>query len=739
MVSKKNIFLILLKLLILICIPTSFLFSNLDFEINETKQSVFDFFVKDKSDTNLILKFNKLREYFSFYDPYSGLTFYNDLIKNPSSLNSSIKRGLIYNSIAAQYTQLRQYEIAAKYYFQSITEIQKSGNNAQLAWNYIDVGNLYYNYKQFNEAINYYISAIKILENSIKDYKNNTIKRLDTELGIAVATENIGLCMQEIGKYDSALYYIRKSEKIRLDPQQPKINKQYYYSTLGFAFFVNKMYDSSLHYSKLSIEIDPKKELREIDLPEHYRFKSNSEILIGQCFVMMNQKEQGTKYFKQSLKTLEYYTSKAPLLNAYIKIATFLLNNGYTKDAYNYLMTGQSIGHNHKELFEQYFSLLRLKVDVLTKLKQIDKAKKIQDTIIVYLDSLANRVSSQNIVLAKIDVELQNNLQKLELARIEKEFQNKQISDQKLIVWLLIVIAIILIGLFLLVYYLYLQRQKSNKQLTSKNDELNKANEKLNESLELTEKINSELVASHEELANTNYNLETSNQTKNTLFSIIAHDLKNAIGGVRTLNQLLVDDFENYERNEIEELIQLMNNSSKNMYNLLENLLLWSSSQRGIIKTNKDLNYPNFIINNNFNLYSQAASEKNLELVNLIPNDFAFVFDASLFDTITRNLINNAIKFSNDGGKIMVSCSAQGDEVQFCVSDNGVGMPQEKANKIFNIDANKSTTGTKGEKGTGLGLMVCYDFVKMHNGRIWFESEVGKGTKVYFTFEYLKP
>lgn len=251
--------------------------------------------------------------------------------------------------------------------------------------------------------------------------------------------------------------------------------------------------------------------------------------------------------------------------------------------------------------------------------------------------------------------------------------------------------------------------------------------------------MNLELVSSQEELAKINENLEASNQTKNTLFSIIAHDLKNAIGGVRTLNQMLVDDFERFDKEELQELIQLMNNSSNSMYSLLENLLLWSSSQRGNIKPNKELNYPYFIVNNNKNLYSHSASEKNLEILNLVPKDFAFVFDASLLDTVVRNLINNAIKFSNEGGKISVSCSRQGNEILFCISDNGVGMPQEKANNIFNMNVNKSTTGTKGEKGTGLGLMVCYDFVKMHDGRIWFESEVGKGTNAYFTFEYIMP
>lgn len=375
---------------------------------------------------------------------------------------------------------------------------------------------------------------------------------------------------------------------------------------------------------------------------------------------------------------------------------------------------------------------------VFVLIHKIEKAKKVQDTIIAYLDSLNLNIGSHSIDLAKLDVELQNNLRRIELLNLEKEYQAKQLSNKNTIMWLLIALAIILTILFVAIYYIYTQRNKLNKQLTSQNIELNELNEKLNTSLKITEETNYELTQSQKELAQINQNLEASNQTKNTLFSIIAHDLKNAIGGVRSLNQMLVDDFDSFDNEELQELIKLMNTSSNSMYNLLENLLIWSSSQRGKIKPNKQKNFPYFIVNNNKNLYSQLASEKNLEINNLIPKDFAFVFDASLFDTIIRNLINNAIKFSNEGGTINVSCSNQGDEILFCISDNGVGMPQEKANNIFNINENKSTTGTKGEKGTGLGLMVVYDFVKMHNGRIWFESEIGKGTNVFFTFENLE-
>lgn len=170
-------------------------FSNIETEIENTKKLVIDYFTKDKTEPNISLKFNKLREYFNFSDPYEGLSFYNEIIKNPTSINTSNKKGMLYNAIASQYTKLRQYEIAAKYYFQSILEAQKTGDSSRVAWNYIDIGNLYYNYNQFNEAINYYRMAIPIFDSLTKINQSKRINPLDEELGIAVATENIGLCM----------------------------------------------------------------------------------------------------------------------------------------------------------------------------------------------------------------------------------------------------------------------------------------------------------------------------------------------------------------------------------------------------------------------------------------------------------------------------------------------------------------------------------------------------------------
>ena len=731
----KNFFLI--GLLFFVSFKASISKDTSNKTLGKYQQILIDYFLHDKEDANINQAVNYMQAYYNLKAPYEALSFYNELLKNEKSISSEEKKVFLYKSIGFQYKLLGKYELAAKYFYFAKDAAEKRQDFNASAWCNVDIGNLYYDYNQFDEALNHYKKAIITFEIIASDTKKSKEQIVDAKLGIAVSNENIGLSMIGLQKYDSAIYYIKKNEKIRLGPDLPYINQQYYYLLLASTYFVMKKYDSVFTYANLSLSVRPSPNLQD-PFPEYNKFRSNAQTFLGMYYIIKNQPKLGHQYFKSSLKTAEAFQSKVFLIKNYIGIIQFLLSQNMAGEAYNYLRLAKLVTQNSPAFNDENYNLMLTTADVYTKLNQIEKAKKVQDTIILYLDSLNKKISAQNLKTAKLDLELQNNLQRIERLNMEKEYQSKQLSNQSIIMWLLIGLAVILAILFSFIYYVYVQRNKLNKKLALQNKELNVLNSRLNESLELTEQMNLELVASQEKLTQINQNLEEANNTKNTLFSIVAHNLKNAIGGVSNMSKMIVDDIDEFSKNELYTFMNLINDTINQMYKLMESLLLWSSSQRGTIKATKELNYPSYVVDNTINLYKQAADEKNINIINEIPKDLAFVFDASLLDTIIRNLVNNSIKFSNIGGEIKISCSIQDKEVLFCVCDNGVGMPQEKADKIFNIDKNKSTTGTKGEKGTGLGLMVCYDFVKMHNGRIWFESQVGKGTKAFFTFEYIE-
>ena len=221
--------------------------------------------------------------------------------------------------------------------------------------------------------------------------------------------------------------------------------------------------------------------------------------------------------------------------------------------------------------------------------------------------------------------------------------------------------------------------------------------------------------------------------TKDKLFSIIAHDLKSPFHSILGLSELMIDDMYRPEDANNKRILTHINTSAQSTLVLLDNLLNWSTTQTG--KTSITLEKQSFssIIKEIFELLSSAAENKNIHLSFLAPEEIIVHADMNMIKTILRNLISNAIKFTNPDGKINVYAMQSNGFVEITVSDNGVGMDEEAISKLFQLETNKSTYGTENEKGSGLGLILCKEFVEKHGGKIWVESELGKGSEFRFT------
>jgi len=179
-----------------------------------------------------------------------------------------------------------------------------------------------------------------------------------------------------------------------------------------------------------------------------------------------------------------------------------------------------------------------------------------------------------------------------------------------------------------------------------------------------------------------------------------------------------------------------INSSAKNTLVLLDNLLNWAKAQTGHINFKPEKVVLSPIIQEVFELSNSSAKNKNIVL-NHIPSEEIIVFaDPNMLKTVLRNLISNAIKFTNSNGKIDVTVLQNDNFIEIAVSDNGVGMKDETRNKLFSLETNETTMGTANEKGSGLGLLLCKEFVAKHGGKIWIESEEGKGSIFYFTLPY---
>lgn len=235
------------------------------------------------------------------------------------------------------------------------------------------------------------------------------------------------------------------------------------------------------------------------------------------------------------------------------------------------------------------------------------------------------------------------------------------------------------------------------------------------------------------ELYKTNDELKEINATKDKLFSIIAHDLRGPFTSLLGYSDLMIENLHKYDRSKFEQILFHINSAAKDAFTLLENLLIWARSKNGQLRFNPQwLNLTDVLNEIRENLNSLAMI-KNIAVVNrTAPNILGFA-DENMLQAIVRNLIANAIKFCKPGGNIEVFSIPRENYIEIGIKDDGVGIPAEMKNKLFGSEETSSSTGTAHEKGTGLGLLICREFVDKHGGRIWVDSEPGEGSCFYFT------
>jgi two-component system sensor histidine kinase/response regulator len=232
-----------------------------------------------------------------------------------------------------------------------------------------------------------------------------------------------------------------------------------------------------------------------------------------------------------------------------------------------------------------------------------------------------------------------------------------------------------------------------------------------------------------EELRALNQQLTAANVSKDTFFSIIAHDLRSPFTGLLGLTEALLEDFDRYEKEKLKALLSRLHESSRQVYTLLNNLLEWSRLERGIIEYHPTILALSPVIEQDLRLVAAAAEQKTLTLSHLVQADIMVYADAQMVQTVIRNLLSNAIKFTEPGGTIQISAKPYAQTVELVVSDTGIGMSQDVMDALFRIDVKSSRPGTAGEKGTGLGLILCQEFVKKNGGTIRVESQSGHGSR----------
>lgn len=287
------------------------------------------------------------------------------------------------------------------------------------------------------------------------------------------------------------------------------------------------------------------------------------------------------------------------------------------------------------------------------------------------------------------------------------------------------------------------ERKKNELLLKEQTEEIQAQNEEISARNEEYEQLNEELRQTNEQLNSSHFIIEENNRKllqlnadKDKFISILGHDLKSPFNSILGFLSLLTENIHTYDIKTIENHLNIIQKTAIQTYNLLNDLLLWSKAQSGKLSFN-----PQKIVFYDICVDVINSLKYHSENKNIVVNCFEQVktilnVDLNMFKIILRNLISNAIKFSNNRGVINIYTEKNIDEVTITVSDNGIGIDENILRKLWDYTLTASTLGTAGEKGTGFGLLLCKDFVEKHNGRIWVETKLGKGSDFKFTIPY---
>ncbi len=252
----------------------------------------------------------------------------------------------------------------------------------------------------------------------------------------------------------------------------------------------------------------------------------------------------------------------------------------------------------------------------------------------------------------------------------------------------------------------------------------------LSDKLTNEQDVNKKLKEQKEQIESQNQQLQELNATKDKLFSIIGHDLKNPFAALISLSKTLLDSFEDFDKDDIRETIKRLYNTSQQGLCLLDNLLDWARAQTGKVTFEPCRFYVQDIISENINLLYNNAKNKRISIKPDMRKTVTVFADKNMVNTVIRNLLSNAIKFTPVGGIIEITAKRMNNDTIITIHDTGIGISRERIEKLFNIRENITTSGTNNEKGTGLGLILCKEFIDRNEGKLFIDSIEKKGTSV---------
>ena len=639
--------------------------------------------IKISLNVKLSNSFSSLEKDSSNYYFKNALLLANSIAYKKQLANILDDEGFIFEIENNFEKAILNFERSLAIYF----ELNDNRNTARL-YNYI--GYCYINLYAEDKAIEYYLKSLKMYQ-SIDDADGKAMNFLD-----------IGNLYYDQENYENAKKYFRDALTLyeKLEDNEGIAAS---YTNLGNVYCDSGLYSEGIDYYKQSIILEEK-------LNDQNGIATNYNNL-GDCAIQLANFSEAKMYFQKALNVAVKIKDQELIAIVYLNLADLYVKQKKYNQTIFYAQKSLDISRKIGKLdFE--LDNLEFLADAYEAIGETAEALKIFKQHDIVKDSLYSYDKDKKVQLFNALNKLEETYYTISDLSSKNEIAQLKYENEKRISYFLIIAIVVFAFLLILLIHQQTSKKKAYNLLEFRNFQINKMNDEIQEQRDYLNQLN---------------------KTKDKFFSIIAHDLKNPFNSIKGFTELLIDNSGEYEEEKQLKFLKIIKDSTIKASMLLNNLLIWANSQSGnLTYIPKKIELVRQVMDVTSLLEIQAI-KKEIDIYNNVDHNLSVKADENMLNTILRNLISNAIKFTNLKGEIRVLSKVKNNMVEISIADNGVGISQEDIKNVFKIEVKNTNIGTANEQGSGLGLILCKDFVEKHGGEIWVKSEKNVGTEFIFT------
>ena len=598
--------------------------------------------------------------------------------------NLSWGKSKSYLWLASLYSLSGDFTASAKYNDLALGISFGLKDSLSMMQGYNNLGLNYYSFGKYDEAYFYYTQSYR-LSSLIKD-----------SLGMAVSLHNMATVFKELGQYSNALNYLRLTQEISNDVHDYE-GEAYNYDEIGDIYRRKKEYDSALNALAHSLKVSRSLRLRINDLiPE-------TLIKIAKTYLDKEDNAHALAYYDTAQIFYQKTDNEFGLAEVDLGRAIVYMSGKKFEQAADLMESSKATAHSVNswaleiECLENLAALYEEQSDFKKSLLYYKQFKQLED-------SLFSQGMQAKLLQDQLRFETFAKEDQIKQLTKQEELRNGELRKQEMVRNILAVAVALTAFLLFTVYRSGQRRIRINKLLIEHQEDIKKRSQEL----------------------------EQLNQVKDKFFSIISHDLRSPMNALSAILDMMDNgQIKPEEFSKLNKELRVQFNHTKSLIN---NLLDWALLQMDKLKIQAEKINLHGLAEENFRLLS-SLHMKEIKMVNNIPAGTYCLGDLNIVNLVLRNLVLNSIKFTESGGSIVADAKEQDNDIVVSIKDTGIGISPEIQKIIFEKTAGYSTRGTANEKGTGLGLILCKEFVEKNGGKIWLESEVGKGSTFFFTIK----